>query len=143
VSETPVEQDGTVPAGAAANLALVQRLYDAMAAKDIETLLQLFDPEVVVEQTPELPWGGRHVRHEGLGHFFLTLVSSIESQVTIEQMFAAGDRVVQVGRTAGRVVANGREFDVAEVHIHTIAGGRVVRFEAHIDTPAMLAALNG
>jgi hypothetical protein len=48
---------------------------------------------------------------------------------------------VQVGRTRGTVRANGAAFDVPEVHVWTVAGGRVRRFEAYLDTPAMLAAL--
>jgi ketosteroid isomerase-like protein len=39
------------------------------------------------------------------------------------------------------VNASGASFDVDEVHILTVRDRRVVRFEAHIDTPAMLAAL--
>ena len=123
------------------NVRLVRRLYEAMAAKDVEALMELFGEDVVVEQTPELPWGGYFTGHEGLGQFFLTLIGTITSQVTVSPMFAAGDVVVQVGRTAGTVNATGRPFDVDEVHLLTIADGKVVRFEAHIDTPAMLAAL--
>jgi ketosteroid isomerase-like protein len=123
------------------NVRLVRRLYEAMAAKDVGALMELFSEDVVVEQTPELPWGGHFTGHEGLGRFFLTLIGTITSQVTVSTMFAAGDVVVQVGRTAGTVNATGRPFDVDEVHLLTIADGKVVRFEAHIDTPAMLAAL--
>ena len=45
------------------------------------------------------------------------------------------------GRTAGTVNATGAAFDVDELHLLTVRDGRVVRFEAYIDTPAMLAAL--
>lgn len=123
------------------NVALVRRLYDAMAARDVEALMAMFGEDVVVEQTEELPWGGHFTGHDGLGTFFLTLIGTITSQVTISTIFAAGDVVVQVGRTAGTVNATGRPFDVDEVHLLTVRDGKVVRFEAHIDTPAMLAAL--
>jgi ketosteroid isomerase-like protein len=48
---------------------------------------------------------------------------------------------VQTGRTRGTVVANGAAFDVPEVHVWERRAGKVVRFEAYIDTPAMLEAL--
>ena len=48
---------------------------------------------------------------------------------------------MQVGRTAGTVNATGVEFDVDEVHVLTLRDGKVVRFAATIDTPAMLDAL--
>ena len=74
--------------------------------------------------------------------FFLTLVEHIESQVTTEALFAAGDHVVQTGRTRGTVRANGASFDVPEVHVWELRDGRIVRYQSYIDTPAMLAALS-
>jgi uncharacterized protein len=38
-------------------------------------------------------------------------------------------------------VANGAPFDVAEAHVWELRNGKVVRFRAYIDTPAMLEAL--
>lgn len=123
------------------NVLLVRRLYEAMAAADLVTIFEIFDANVEITQTPELPWGGEFHGHDGLGEFFGKLVSHISSKVTLEVVFAAGEKVVQVGRTAGTVNASGSAFDIPEVHILTIRDDKVVRFEAHIDTPAMLAAL--
>ncbi len=120
---------------------LVRRLYEAMRAGDLETIFEIFDPNVEVTQTPELPWGGEFHGHGGLAEFFGKLINHISSRVTLEVVFAAGEKVVQVGRTAGTVNGTGRGFDIHEVHILTIRDDKVVRFEAHIDTPAMLAAL--
>ena len=124
------------------NVALVRRYYAALEARDLDTVVSLVSPEVDIFQTEELPWGGRFHGHEGLSEFFLTLVANITSSVTTERIYAAGDDVVQIGRTAGTVNATGAEFDVAEVHILTVSDGQIVRFEARIDTPAMLEALH-
>lgn len=123
------------------NVLVVRRLYDAMAAGDLDTIFEIFDANVEINQTPELPWGGEFHGHDGLGKFFGKLSNHISSKVTIEAVFAAGEKVVQVGRTAGTVKATDHAFDIHEVHILTIRDNKVVRFEAHIDTPAMLAAL--
>ncbi len=123
------------------NVALVRRLYAAFEALDLDAILEIVSPDVVVIQAPELPWGGEFHGHDGLGRFFGLLREHIRSNVTHEEIFAAGDRVVQIGRTAGTVVASGRPFDIPEMHLLTIEEGKVVRFEAHIDTPAMLEAL--
>jgi ketosteroid isomerase-like protein len=124
-----------------ANLETIRRLYEAFARVDIETIAGIVSDEVVITQTPELPWGGTFHGHAGLLEFFGTLTGTIASVVTTERMFAAGDRVVQLGRTAGTVVATGAAFDVAEVHVWTLRDGLGVRFEAYIDTPTMLEAL--
>ena len=124
-----------------ANVEVVRRMYEAFAATDLETILAVTDPGIEVVQTPLLPWGGEFHGQEGLGEFFGKLTGAISSRVTIHNVFAAGDQVVQVGRTAGTVNATGAEFDVDEVHVLTLRDGKVVRFAATIDTPAMLDAL--
>jgi ketosteroid isomerase-like protein len=124
------------------DLALVREVYDAFGRADVPRIMALFAEDGTVVQSPALPWGGTHTGHAGLGHFLTTLVASLDSHPETERLFADGaGRVVQVGRTRGTVRATGAPFDVAEVHVFTLAGGRVTRFEAYVDTPAMLAAL--
>jgi uncharacterized protein len=120
---------------------VVRAIYEAMAERDLSRLLELIDPECVVTQDPALPWGGRHVGHDGFGHFALTLTGTIDSAVTIEALFAADSEVVQFGRTKGTVRANGATFDIPEVHRWTVRGGRAVSAHFAIDTEAMLQAL--
>ena len=121
---------------------LVLRLYDAFAAVDLDAILEIVGPEIHISQTDQLPWGGEYDGYEGLATFFGRLRDAITSQVTPHAVYAAGaDRVVQAGKTAGTVNATGAAFDVDELHLLTVRDGKVVRFEAYIDTPAMLAAL--
>ena len=120
---------------------VVSRIYDAMAARDIEALLALLDPSVTVWQTELLPWGGYYEGIDGFGEFARKLIGSITSQVQIERLYEAGDHVVQAGRTRGTVNATGTEFDVAETHIWEVRDGTARSMRAYIDTPAMLEAL--
>jgi ketosteroid isomerase-like protein len=123
------------------NVATVRRVYDAMKSRDANVMQELFADDIAVRQSRELPWGGEYVGRDGAFTFFLKLVEHIDSQVTTEALFAAGDHVVQAGRTRGTVRANGASFDVAEVHVWQLRDGKVVGFQAYIDTPAMLDAL--
>jgi uncharacterized protein len=125
------------------NLDAVRRVYEAMKSRDASAMQELFAEDIKIRQSPELPWGGEYDGIDGAFTFFLTLVEHIDSQVTTESLFAAGDHVVQTGRTRGTVVANGASFDVAEVHVWEVRGGKIVGFQAYIDTPAILDALNG
>ena len=120
---------------------VVNDVYAAMTGGDVARLFELFDEDCVITQDPRLPWGGRHVGHDGLATFGLRLRDAIQSTVTTDAVFAADGDVIQVGRTAGTTVATGTPFDVAEVHRWTIRDGRVVAAHFSIDTPAMLAAL--
>ena len=81
------------------NLATITMLYEALAARDVSVIATLFADDVEVVQTPSLPWGGSYRGHDGLFTFFLALTEHIDSQVESENMFAAGDHVVQRGRT--------------------------------------------
>ncbi len=121
---------------------VVQTVYKSMAARDIDTLLTLIHPECVITQDPALPWGGRHVGHEGFATFGMVLTSTIDSAVTTEEMFMADGDVFQVGHTRGTVTANGASFDIPEVHRWTIRDGQAVAAHFSIDTEAMLKVLN-
>lgn len=120
---------------------VVQGIYDAMHARDIDAVLAAIHPDLVLTQDDRLPWGGRYEGPDGFATFGLKLVEAIDSAVTIDAIFEADDEVIQMGRTKGTVRANGAAFDIAEVHRWTIRDGRAVRAHFAIDTPAMLAAL--
>ncbi|MCZ2805548.1 nuclear transport factor 2 family protein [Modestobacter sp. VKM Ac-2983] len=124
------------------DLTLVREVYTAFERADVPRIMALFADDGTVTQSPELPWGGVHVGHEGLGHFLATLTGHLDSHPETERLFADGSgHVVQVGRTRGVVRATGAPFDVPEVHVLTVSGGRVQCFEAYLDTAAMRAAL--
>ena len=123
------------------NLDLIARVYWAFDDRDFSVIPRVFDSDIDIKQAAELPWGGHHHGHEGAVEFFTTLLAHIDSKVTSEHLFAAGDAVVQSGRTSGITRTGGTAFDVAEMHVWSLYEGRVAGFDAYVDTPAMLAAL--
>lgn len=123
------------------NLTVVRRAYEAFGRGDLSTIFELLDPEVVFYQTELLPWGGRREGHEGMRSFLEELARNIESQVEPEEFVEAGESVVAVGRTRGRVRETDENFEVRAVHVWTLREGKVVEFEAYIDTPKMREAL--
>jgi ketosteroid isomerase-like protein len=122
---------------------VVREIYAAMAERDLERLFALVEPACVITQDPALPWGGRHVGHEGLAAFGLALTSAIDSAVTTDALFAADGDVIQCGRTRGTVRATGTPFDIPEVQRWTIRDGKAVAAHFAIDSAAMLRALGG
>jgi uncharacterized protein len=126
-----------------ADIDVVRRVYEAFEAHDLDGILALSDPECVITQDPSLPWGGRHAGHEGVTAFALSLVGTTDSVLSVESLFEADGRVIECGRTRGTVHSNGKEFDIAEVHVWTVRDGKVTEAHFAIDTPAMLLALDG
>jgi ketosteroid isomerase-like protein len=66
---------------------VVARAYQAFARQDLDALLDLVDPGVVVTQDDALPWGGRHVGRDGVINFAAALVGTIDSTVTPVALF--------------------------------------------------------
>jgi ketosteroid isomerase-like protein len=122
------------------NVEIIQRIYEAGNARDVPAYMELLHPEVEVLQTELLPWGGRYHLHQGIMDFLTKL---LHSQVVPEEFVAAGNQIVAIGRTIGHVKANGNAFDLRFVHVWELKDGKVMRFEAYIDTPQMLQALEG
>lgn len=120
---------------------MVGQIYEAMAAVDLDRLIELVDPSIVITQDDRLPWGGRFEGHDGFGAFAVALRGAIESKVEIAAIFAADDEVIQCGRTRGTTVAGGVPFDIPEVHRWQVRDGKAVRAHFAIDTEAMLAVL--
>lgn len=124
-----------------APLPLVRRLYAAYAAGDTATVFDLLHPEVEIVQTDALPWGGLHHGIAGAQAFFQSIWACTAAVPTPDTYIPAGDDVVVTGRLRGHARATGAAIDLAFAHVCTVRGGRLVRFAAYIDTPAMLTAL--
>jgi uncharacterized protein len=123
------------------NIETIRELYAAFAAKGLDRILELCDPDCVVIQDDALPWGGRYEGLDGVATFGLALGGTVDSVVTADGLFEAGDRVIQFGRSRGTVLANGAVFDMPEVHVWTLRNGMVTAAEFYTDTHAMLDAL--
>ena len=121
---------------------VVTKIYEAMAARDYDSLFQLIDESAVLTQDDRLPWGGRYEGHQGVAEFAAALTGSIESNVDIDAIYEADGEVIQMGHTKGTVVGTGTPFDIPEVHRWKIKDGKAVSAHFAIDTPGMLAALN-
>ena len=120
---------------------LIRDVYDAYARRDVAAALSRFSPEVEFIQTDLLPWGGRYHGVEGAQASLGKLLAHVDSRLEVEEVISAGDHVVVIARTRGTTLASGAAFDVRAVHVWTVVDGSILRFEAYIDTPAMLAAL--
>jgi ketosteroid isomerase-like protein len=123
------------------DVATVERVYRAMADRDIGSLFELLSSDCVITQDDRLPWGGRFVGHDGFAEFATALTGAIDSTVTTEAIFEAGGNVYQFGRTRGIARATGASFDIPEVHRWTVRDRSVAEAHFAIDTAAMLGAL--
>jgi ketosteroid isomerase-like protein len=125
------------------DLEKIEELYRAQQKRDLRSILMLMSPDIEIIQSTELPWGGNYLGHDGVKKFLATLTEHIDSQVQVERLIDAGDKIAVIGRTVGKARKTNLEFDLPIVHIWTFNEGQVIRFEPYIDNATMLAALQG
>lgn len=121
---------------------VVQEVYAAFGRRDVAAVFGRLSPDVELVQSSELPWGGRYRGLDGAGQFLTKLTSHLESAVTLERLITAGDHVVAIGWTEGRVKSTGTPFRVPIAHVWQVSDGRVGRVQFFIDHAPMRAALS-
>jgi len=119
----------------------IERMYELFSIGDIDGVMGLCVPNPVVTQDPALPWGGRFVGRDAVIEFAMKLGGTTDSKISTEHLFAAGDQVVQQGRSTGTVRSTGVAFDVPECHVWTFSGDLIAEGAFYLDSAAMLGAL--
>lgn len=117
------------------NLAIVRRLYDAVARRDSATVLAIYHPAVEWDHTRNGAvaglMGGQKVwhGHEGLRRWSRDWYEAWESvDAELEELIDAGEDVVAVLNYRGRGRASGIEVEFAHMAgVLTVSDGQVVR----------------
>jgi uncharacterized protein len=122
-------------------LDIVKRAYERYAARDLPGVFELLADDVVVWQSSDLPWGGEFSGHDGALAFFSTLSRYTTATPQPLAFVPAGKHVAVYGRLRGRAKSSENEFDIEVVHLWQVEDGKINRFEAFIDIPAMLSVL--
>jgi ketosteroid isomerase-like protein len=129
------------------DLGRVRALHDAYARRDLATVAAMHAPAAEIVHSPVLPWGGVYRGPDGVQAADAAVAAHVDASFVAERLVPAGGRAVASGRLRGTVRARhagdagGTTFDVAAVHVWTLADGHVVRDEVYVDTAALLGAL--
>jgi ketosteroid isomerase-like protein len=124
------------------NVELVRRGYEAFAQGDIEAALDMFQPDIRVEdheRSLETPtsYHGR----DG----FLTLFATVNEgfsdvRYTPEKLTDVGDRVLVEVRRTGRGRASGAQVEERQFHVWDMVAGRAERFRVYLHRDQALEA---
>jgi ketosteroid isomerase-like protein len=86
-----------------------------------------------VHAGPEVPFRGRCRGKWAMTDQVKSNFSIVEEQrPEIHGLCAQGDMVVLFGTERGRFRSDGREYQLAFVQVHTVRGGRTVRFRQYV-----------
>jgi ketosteroid isomerase-like protein len=125
------------------NTKLIQTMYAAFGAGDIQTILDLLSPDVEWTLTGPagIPYSGKKVGPSQVLTFFQSLATTQEHhKLTIDVYIAQGDHVATTGRYSALVKATGKLIDGPVAHVFTIKNGKVVKFLDFVDTAQMADA---
>ena len=126
---------------------LVQQVYDAFKRGDIQGVLNLVADDVDWSHPgpPDvIPFVGHYRGRDGVAQFFARLGGAEDVEhFEPQEFFAAGDRVVALGRYRARIKATGRTNDIELVHVYTVRGGKIVSLRQYNDTAAVAEAYRG
>src|SRR5689334_13935911 len=124
------------------NKKLVQSLYEAFARGDIGYILDRVtdDVEWVTEGPQSIPYAGSFKGRAEVQKFFEKLSSVEGGRVIAQELIAAEDQVVGLGRFTGTVKATKQKLDVAIAHVFTVRSGKVSRWLGYADTARVAEA---
>ena len=112
------------------NKDLIKRGYEAFAARDIETVMSLFDDDIEWVQPGDSAVSGTfHGKTEVLEHFGRLAEKGLT--VELKKLIAEGDTVVAITK----VTAGGETSEDADVF--TVRNGKTVQVQVHGDTATL------
>ena len=118
---------------------VVSRFYKAEAAymnaggadagASFDDLSATLDPNVVLHQSPDLPWGGEFRGHDGYDNWARQMSRAFDRLVVADvSFFEQGDTVVVTCRLITRARASRQTLDLPMAQVVRIAHGRIVEF---------------
>ncbi len=134
-------------------VAVINRFYAAEAAymgaggaaggADFAAMAATLDPEVVLHQSPDLPWGGEFHGHAGYEDWARAMSAAFDRlEVRVQSFLVSGDTVVVTCRLVTRARATGQVLDLPMVQVVRTAGDRIVEFRPfYWNVPAYRASV--
>ena len=121
---------------------VVRALYDALSKGDVPGVLAELDPDVIVDEPAQLPYGGVH---QGRDVFIQSILGAMmgyaEIAIVSADVFEGGPAQV-VGVLVGTLTAHTtrEQFTLTMVEIHTVEDGAVRKIDVYTKNPHELAA---
>jgi ketosteroid isomerase-like protein len=126
------------------NLAVVERVYDAMNRRDLATLEQLAEehPDYQWRNGPDMPEPALRDRHEGTAYVIDMFNTFDRINTTIREVIDLGDAgAIFVVHHRVRGAASGAEVERDEVHLWRTAEGRITGLDEFVTVNDALAAV--
>jgi ketosteroid isomerase-like protein len=114
--------------------------YRSFNSGDIDAVVDIAHPDAVLVPPPTSVEPAPVQGVEALRAYLSPTIFESQSAEPLE-LIEEGDRIMVVARVRARGRGSGVELDQTAFHILTFEGGKVVRFEVHVDREPALDAL--
>lgn len=104
---------------------VVRELNRRFSAGDREGAAELLHPDLVIEQPPTLPHGGRHVGLTGMQRMGAAFAEHWTRTISDPTLLDCADPVVQLTTQTWTAVGTGRSATVDVVELFTVDHGRI------------------
>ena len=118
---------------------VIQRFYAAEAAymnagggdagASFADMAATLDPDVVLHQSPDLPWGGEFLGHAGYEDWARQMSRAVDRlDVKDTRFFTGGDTVIITCRLVTRSRASAETLDLPMAQVVRVRGARIIEF---------------
>ena len=118
------------------------KAFEENGSASFDEMQKTMDSEVVLHQSPDLPFGGEYVGYKGYEDWAKAMASIFDKlEVREREFFEHGDKVIVVCRFMTRSRVNGSVQDFPMAQIVTVRKGKIVDFRPfYWNVPAYVAA---
>ncbi len=120
-------------------IAALKRFYAAEAAymkaggagrgASFDAIAATLHPDVVLYQSPDLPWGGEFHGHKGYADWARQMSDAFDQlAIQDEQLFASAGTVVSISRLVTRSRVNGTVLNAPMAQVIKVRDGRIIEF---------------
>ncbi|MDY6936690.1 MAG: nuclear transport factor 2 family protein [Cyanobacteriota bacterium] len=126
------------------NLDIIKTLYQAFENGQIDTILDILDPNVEWHESEKLPYGGTFIGRDAvLAGVFQKIGAEWENfTARVDEFLDAGETIVTLGVDRGTYKATGKSMAAPTASVWTLKNGKVVKFVQYIDTMKVCEAVS-
>lgn len=124
----------------ASGIETVRKFYELMGQDRFEEASRFLSPEVVVRETPDLPFGGDYHGLAGNAELVGRMTAVFDLAILQSTFHDAGDTVTAKLRARFTPKAGGAPLDLDIVELITVRDGLIVELDIYHKTPSAIAA---
>lgn len=133
---------------------VLERFYEAerrymqaggpSAGASFDEMAATLDPNIQLHQSPDLPWGGEYIGHQGFRDWATAMSNCFDYlDVKDPEFFDSGDKIVILCRLHTRSRANGTLLDHPMAQVVTVKDGKISEFRPfYWNVPDYMAAMS-